>query len=183
MKHWVRGAVVAIAAVAGVLGLAACEEVGPTSQEQEAKRRQNAYDTLSENQPAGAMEYSPTRESVNGWIDTWGKDPNKLAYVYVQLGGGGYGYMIMKGPPVSMCTMLTPNYEIHEDSYGNVVVPAPGMDGAYHSGAGSCNTYYGFDAESGAYLEFTVGEAQSYFLYSEPQDLPGDLIPMGDTTL
>lgn len=169
-------------AVAGILGLAACE-MEPTSQDKEAQQRQGSYDTLTSNQPAKQMEYSPTRDTVNRWVETWGSDPNKLAYVYIQLGGGGYGYFVMDGPPVSMCVMLTPNYEIREDSYGNLMVPAPGIDGAYYGGEGSCSTYYGFDSETGAYLEFTVGMNQSYFLFSEPMDLPGDLVPLGDATL
>lgn len=182
MKNWIKGTLVAGVTAAGILGLSACE-VEESSQSKESDRRQGSYDTLTQNQPAKEMEHSPTRKTVNKWVETWGTDPNKLAYVYIQNGNGDYGYFVMEGPPVSMCVMLSPNYEIEGNSWGNVVVPAPGMDGAYYGGEGSCDTYYGFDAESGAYLEFTVGMNQSYFLFDQPMDLPGDLVPMGDAEL
>lgn len=142
--------------------------------------------TVTESQPAAAAEYSPTRDTINGWTETWGQDPEKLSYVYIQMGDGVYGYFVMKGLPVSYCASINPPFEIDKaGAYNNdrLVVPAPGVDGAYYNGGGSCDTYYGFDAETGAYLEFTVGMQQSYFLFDQPMELPGDLVAMGDATV
>src|SRR3546814_12984023 len=44
------------------------------------------------------------------------------------------------------------------------------MDGTYSSGS-NCNAYYGKDATTGAYVAFSVGQNQSYFLYDQPLDL------------
>lgn len=33
------------------------------------------------------MKYSPTRETINKWIETWDK-PGKLSYVYLQNANG-----------------------------------------------------------------------------------------------
>ena len=54
---------------------------------------------------------------------------------------------------------------------GETMVQGPSMDGTYSSSS-NCNTMYGKDAESGAYVEFTIGTNQSYFLYDQPMDLP-----------
>lgn len=140
--------------------------------------------SLADSQPSVQMEHSPTRDTINGWAETWGSDPNKLAYVYIQM-GDQYGYMVMKGLPVSYCASIDPPFEIDKSgAYNNdrLVVPAPGIDGAYYNGSGACNTYYGFDAETDTYLEFTVGMNQSYFLREEPMDLP-NLVPLGPTEL
>lgn len=174
----------ALAAVA-VITLAGCE-LDDSSQAQEGERRQNSYDNLVSNQPAETMDYSPTRESINRWITTW-EEEGKLAYVYIQLAEGTYGYFVMDGPPVSMCAMLTPSYDFIDrdgdgDNYDNYEVQAPGVDGAYYTGEGSCSTYYGFDAETGSYMEFTV-QYQPYFLFDQPMELPGDLVAMGDAEL
>ncbi|MFE3587441.1 hypothetical protein ACFXOY_07940 [Streptomyces niveus] len=48
------------------------------------------------NQPAGRMEYSPTREAINQWVKTGGKR-GKLSYVYIQNGKGEYGYFVTVG--------------------------------------------------------------------------------------
>lgn len=148
--------------------LAACED--DSSQAKESQAKQAGYDKLVKRQPANTMGYSPTRETINAWMKTWGK-PGKLAYVYIQNARGEYGYYVTKGLPVSYCAMLTPSYEIKTRHQSPVVVPAPGMDGAYYSG-GQCNAYYAFDATTGAYLEFTIGANQNFFLYDEPMELP-----------
>jgi hypothetical protein len=40
------------------------------------------------------------------------------------------------------------------------------------TGAGTWNTYYGFDATTGAYLEFTLAMNQSFFLFDQPATMP-----------
>lgn len=174
----------ALAVVA--LALTACDD-GGSGQNKELQTQQSNYNRLVARQPAHTMGYSSTRETINGWIDTWSK-PGKLSYVYLQNAAGQItGYYVLKGLPVSYCTSLTPNYTFvgtpdDGDTAKNQQVPAPSIDGVYYSG-GECNTYYGFDATTGAYVEYTAGLGINVLLYDQP--LPpqklGDAIPLGPT--
>ncbi|WP_329077801.1 hypothetical protein [Streptomyces niveus] len=167
MKTITRIGAVCAALVLG-LGLTACED--DSSQSKETKAKQKSYDQLVANQPAGRMEYSPTREAINQWVKTWGKR-GKLSYVYIQNAKGEYGYFVMKGLPVPRCKMLTPTEKVDSSTNGKAVVALPGMDGVYSSGS-TCDAYYGFDATTGAYMEFTVGTNQSFFLFDKPMTMP-----------
>lgn len=153
--------------VISVLFLVACDE-GHETQKKESKTQQNNYDTLVEKEPSKAMTNPKTRETVNFWVDTWNEE-GQLAYVYLQNSDGDMiGYYVLDGPPVSMCTMLTPNFDTkHSTSGGYTVIPAPGIDGVYY-GEGDCDRYYGKDATNGAYVEFTVGMGINMLLYTEP---------------
>jgi hypothetical protein len=177
--------------VAGVLlGATACEDDGskPSSRSKESRSRNSQYDELVARQPAHTGSYSPTRETKNFWIDTWMKSPNKLSYVYIQNANGSYGYFVLKGLPVTYCvSLLPPEVKTRADlgQYdGDLVVQGPSMDGTYSSGS-NCNAYYGKDATTGAYVEFSVGQNQSYFLYDQPLDLPQfkDAAPLGPTQI
>lgn len=161
-----------LAIVALVLSTAgACDGDQPTSAQSEGASRDTSYDAQVKRQPAHGMEYSPTRETINHWIDTW-DDPNAVSYVYLEAADGSLtGYYVLKGLPVSYCVGLTPPETTTRvdlgDANGDAVVPAPGVDGAYYSGA-QCNTYYGFTADTGAYVEFSIGASQGYRLYNQP---------------
>lgn len=156
---------------AGVLALAlTASSCGSdnSGQKAETTTQQNNYNALVAQDPAHTMAVSQTRDTINKWIDTWGKDPNKQAYVYMQNESGALiGFYVFKGLPVSYCTALTPTYQIKYDDHGNVVVPAPSVDGAYYSG-GECNTFYGFDATTGSYIEYTVGLGINILIYDKP---------------
>lgn len=152
--------------VISVFILSACE-IEETSQDKETGIQQNTYTKLSEKEPAKEMTNPKTRETINFFTDTWNKK-DQLAYVYLQNSEGDMiGYYVLDGPPVSMCTSLTPNYRVESDSYGKVVTPAPGTDGVYR-GSEDCSRYYAKDATSGAYVEFTVGMGINMLLYTEP---------------
>lgn len=143
-----------------------------SGQKKESATQQSNYDRLQSEEPALTMAVSQTRLNINRWISTWGKDPNKLAYVYLQNDSGKMtGYYVLKGLPVSYCTSLTPNYKIiwdgGSDGGGNFTVPAPSIDGVYYSG-GECNTYYGFTADTGAYIEYTAGLGINVLIYDQP---------------
>lgn len=179
----------ALAVVFLAVGLTACEEDSkPSSRAKENTARNSNYDQLVAKQPAEKLTYSPTRETKNFWIKTWGKQANKLSYVYIQNANGQYGYYVLKGLPVTYCvSLLPPETKTRGDlgQYdGDLVVQGPSMDGTYSSQS-NCTSYYGQDAESGAYVEWSVGANQSYFLYSEPMDLPQfkDAVPLGKTKI
>lgn len=161
-------------------GLSACED---DTKETETKAKLAAYEKLVAAQPAKTMDYSPTREALNQWVTTWGK-PGKLSYVYIQNMKGDYGYFVMKGLPVPRCKMLTANTRVTGSNQNLINEEIPGMDGTYTSG-GTCNTYFGYDATTNVYLEFTVGMGQSYFVFGEPVTLPEfkDAHQMGPTVI
>lgn len=165
-----------IAGILAVLALTACSSTTSNNdkgQQQESAQQQKAFDQLHTNQKAHVMTYSPTLDTINAWIDTWNK-PNQLAYVYLANANGDItDFYVFKHPPVSYCTAITPNYKILRYDGGTdgatnpVMVPAPGMDGAYYSGA-DCQRYYGQDATSGSLMEFTVGLGQNMKMFTQP---------------
>jgi hypothetical protein len=155
-------------ALAAVVALGACTSSSKSGQNKESGLQQTNYDRLVAQDPAHEMQTSVTRKTINRWIDTWGKDPNKLAYVYFQNANGDLtGYYVLKGLPVSYCTALTPTYKVRDSSNGNLMLPAPSVDGVYYSG-GECNTFYGFDATTGAYIEYTAGLGINVLIYDQP---------------
>lgn len=171
--------------VAGVLLTAGSCESQPDAQAKENERKQDTYERLVANQPAEKVVWSPTRETINFWVRTWGQEPGKLSYVYLLASNGQLvGYYIFEGLPVSYCAEQTPNYRI-EGRGGNTVtrhvVPAPAMDGVYYSG-NQCGVYYGKDAVSGTYMEYAVGNGITPLVYEEP--LPRqDVEPLGVATV
>lgn len=173
-------------AVAALVALtAACSGGGnEDGGKSDSRRREEGYDFLVAEQPAEKMDYSPTRETINFWIRTW-SEPGKLSFVYLQGANGEMlGYYVLEGLPVSYCAALTPTFEVRGaggDNGDGLVVPAPGMDAAYYSG-GQCNTYYGKDATTGAYVEYTAGLGINVLLFDEP--LPRqDVEPLGPTSV
>ena len=181
-----RRVILSIAAGAALilaLGAGACGGNQSDPQRDESRRRQATYQDLVAAQPAHGMSYSPSRDQINFWIDTWGQEPGKISYVYLLASNGQMiGYYVFQGLPVSYCAALTPTYEHyrHSDGFG-YPVPAPGVDGVYYSG-GQCSAYYGRDASTGSYLEYTTGQGISALVYEQP--LPRqDVEPLGFTEI
>jgi hypothetical protein len=187
-SNGVRNKVVAVVALGTAILISAgsCSgEDDSSSQERESESRGLSYDAQVANQPAQRMEYSPTRDTINFWINTW-DEPDKVSFVYLQNANGDLiGYYVMKGLPVNMCAALTPTYELKNvDAVGgsqDIMVPAPSVDGVYYSG-GQCMTYYGRDATTDTYLEFTAGLGINVLLYEEPLPRSVDVQPLGPTT-
>lgn len=181
-----RTLTLALLVIVAVFVTAGCGAGGTSGQKKESTTQQDNYNRLVALQPAHRMKYSPTRDTVNFWIDTWGQDPDKLSYVYMQAANGQLtGYYVFKGLPVNYCVSLTPNYKLLDvagDGFGpNLVVPAPSIDGVFYSGGG-CQTFYGKDASTNSYIEYTVGAGQNVLLYERP--LPRqDVDPLGFTTI
>src|SRR5699024_6962901 len=144
--------------------LAGCES---ESERSEVGTRQGNYDKLVEMEPALEVTNPKTRETVNFFTETWNEE-GQLAYVYLQNSEGKMiGYYALDGPPVSMCTALTPpDRQKYSDS---PVRQAPGIDGVYRSSE-DCSRYYGKDASTESYVEFTVGMGINMLLYTEPLD-------------
>lgn len=179
-----RNVGIALAAILACLMLTAGEcSTSSSPQGNEQKTQQSNYARLAAAQPSHTMSYSPTRKTINFWIDTWSK-PGKLSYVYLQASNGQLvGYYIFEGLPVSYCASQTPTWR-WADTPGsdvNTNVPAPSIDGVYYSG-GQCNTFYGKDATNNAYIEYTSGTGISALIYDRP--LPRqDVEPLGFATV
>jgi hypothetical protein len=183
----VRKIIATLTVIGGLILISAssCEEGQPSSAEREAESRSGSYDAQVEAQPGATMGYSPTRATINRWIETW-NEPDKLAYVYLQAANGQLlGYFVFRGPPVSMCAALSPTYDLIEadlgDYHGDMLVPAPGVDGAYYSG-GQCNTEYGIDATTDTVIQYTIGSGINSIVYQEPL-ARADVEPLGTTTV
>lgn len=158
---------VLLTSVVGVLLLTACEE-DKESYNSEMNVQLETYNQLVKKEPAKNMTNPKTRETINFWTETW-NNPEQLAYVYLQNSNGDMiGYYVLDGAPVSMCASLTPNYDtIHSGSGGYTVIPTPSIDGIYRSSE-DCSRYFGKDASTGTYVEFTVGMGINMLLYTEP---------------
>lgn len=161
--------------------LVACEEESEAERSERQVKTDN-YNRLTKEEPAKEVTNPKTRETINFFTETWNKK-DQLAYVYLQNSEGKMiGYYVLDGAPVSMCTSITQDYEIkHSNSEGRVVVPAPAIDGVYR-GNEDCSRYYGKDATTGAYIEFTTGMGINMLLYTEPLENTGaiNLAPSGD---
>lgn len=163
--------VLILALVAGFIAVG-CGDVQPSAQQKEAENRDQNYESLQNKQPAQTMDYSPTRESINQWMEYWEQE-GKVSYVYWKAANGQIThYAVLKGLPVSYCAALSPPVDVIDKiDRGMVTVPAQSMDGVYYSG-GQCNQYFGFDATTNAYIEFSLGGSQDYFLADQPLAAP-----------
>lgn len=186
MRRPLKAVAAAIAlAIAPALLVTGCGNNSKKSTDAERRTVNSTFEKLQAAQPAHAMNFSPTRATKNFWIDVWGKAPGKLAYVYLQSAEGKIlGYYVLEGLPVSYCTSLVPTFDTEWSSNGGgVVTPRPSMDGTWSTGNGGCNTYYGKDATTGAYIEYTAGLGINVLLFDAP--LPpqktGGAIPLGPT--
>lgn len=179
-KRTVKKAAVGVAAITLTV-LATASSCDESPGDQESKRTQGGYKGLVAGQPAKQMAYSPTRRAANFWIETW-DSPNKLSYVYLQSASGKMlGYYIFKGLPVSYCVSLTPPDQVDDgDGTGDygVARKAPSVDGVYY-GSGDCARYYGIDASTGAYVEYTTGTGINVLLFDQPLPSNQNVEPLG----
>lgn len=153
-----------VAAVAGLI-LSSCttSDEPEDAQVKDSEAQQQNYNTLQGLSPAHQVTYPMSRNLVNFWVDTWNK-PGALSYNYIESfdqNGALHvaGYYILEGVPMSYCTALTPPYKI-VDAGGEgedikMAVQAPGIDGVFY-GNTDCKRYYGKDALTGQYIEYTV---------------------------
>lgn len=178
----------AIALLTVAVSAESCDyEDKPTATQKEDKTRTKAQEDLVAKQPAHTGDFSPTRATKNFWIDTWMQEKGKVSYVYILNADGEVSdYGVFEGLPVSYCVGLIPPYtwvDIPGDEDDmKQQAPAPSIDGTFSSG-GDCNTKYGKDATTGAYVEFSVALGQSYRAYDQP--LPANRLtgatPLGPT--
>ena len=156
--------------IAGIL-LTGCTESAPSASEKARSDRGKAVETFRKEQPVSAMSYSSTLATINRWADTWGQK-GKVSYVYMKRQDGAFDdYYVLDGLPVNQCVGGSPPYD-YEDIAGDettvdVQVPAPGLDGAYYGGCDP-SRYYGFDAVTGQYIEYTAGMVLTAIISDQP---------------
>lgn len=165
----------------GLVGTMAACEGDKSSTEEAQESRSKGVDKIRANQKVSTMEYSSTLNTIDRWTNTWGKK-GKVSYVYMQRADGTFaGYYVLDGLPVSYCTAGAPEYEIEGNSSGGyVVVPGPSSDGAYYGGCDE-NRYYGFDAVTGQYIEYTDGLVLTAVLSDQPLKMDNQPQPFGST--
>lgn len=169
-----------LASLFSLVLFAGCSD-SQTAGDKERKAKAQNYEALQNNQPTGTMSYSPTRETINFWIDTWDEN-GKISYVYLIANNGQkIGYYVFEGLPVSYCASQTQPEQINDRYEGDVVTTAPSMDGAYY---GNCpqGTYYGKDAGTGSFIEFSTGGSMDYLLTEQPLPAP-DVEPLTTTSV
>ena len=172
-----------LAGVSLALALSACSETETTA-EKAAKARNQGVDSIRKTQPVSPMTYSPTLETINRWAKTWGQK-GKVSYVYMQRQDGTFaGYYVIDGLPVNYCVSGSPTYDLSQqdvgDSNGKMQLPAPGLDGAYYGGC-DASRYYGFDAVTGQYVEYTDGMVLTAVLSDSPLPLDKQPAPFGSS--
>ena len=159
-----------------------CEDA-PSADDTARAARAQGVEAIRKNQPVQAMEYSPTLETINGWAKTWGKR-GKVSYVYMQRSDGEFaGYYVLNGLPVNYCVGGSPPYDFKDPNdgvQGAQQVPAPGLDGAYYGGC-DASRYYGFDAVTGQYIEYTDGYVLTAVLSDSPLPLDKQPTPYGSS--
>jgi hypothetical protein len=171
-KHRNRGVILTV-----LLGLVAVLFVGcsgdsePTAAERRREARNAGVEAMaSEDLKTG--NYSPTIETIQFWLDTWTNEPGKLAFIYFSDAEGDMlGYYVIEGLPVSYGTGGTPPYDFESrdvgGATGDVLVPAPSLDGVWYSGS-EARRYYAKEAVTGAYLEWFAGNGINQFLKDRP---------------
>ena len=182
-----KAKIISLIASAGVVvgAVTACsgEEEGNATQEAQKSRSQGVSD-LRKNQKVKTMKYSPTLNNVNRWAETWGKE-GKVSYVYMQRQDGTFaGYYVLDGLPVNYCTSGAPTYDWEnrdsDTGSSDSIVPAPASDGAYYGGC-DASRYYGFDAVTGQYIEYTDGMVLTAVLSDQPLTLDKQPTPYGSS--
>lgn len=186
MKTKARKILTVLAAVglAGALsaGAASCASEPSSGRDTAEKQRNQGIEQVRANQPVKPMPWSPTLNTIDRWASTWGQE-GKVSYVYMQRADGEFaGYYVLSGLPVNYCVSATPVDE-EVPVYGsgpNPLGTAPALDSAYYGGCDE-NRYYGFDAVSGQYIEYTDGFVLTAVLSDSPLPLDKQPRPFGSS--
>lgn len=160
---------IALAVTAGANGCST--ETSPRAEAEQ--QREAGTEQVAKKQPVTPMTWSPTRDTINRWAQTWGQE-GKVSYVYMQRADGEFaGYYVLAGLPVNYCVSATPTEELvggPSRTGGMATLTAPALDAAYYGGC-DASRYYGFDAVSGQYIEYTDGFVLTAVLSDSPLDL------------
>lgn len=146
-----------------VVAFASCGEVGPSTQDQERETQDAVLKRGLDSQPIYQIQNFLSREAINKWLERM-DTPNKLWYVYLMTESGAFiGYHVCNTVPLSYGVSLTNPSEKVTGRWGNVTMPAPGLDAVYYTGTDP-TVHFCFDAETDALVTFNV----EFVYYDKP---------------
>lgn len=159
------------AILALVLMTSACELAvpEPSAQVISQKASEVSAKTAVSTVEVPVLSYFQERRTIAKWAQRFDK-PGVITYVYLLSHGNFIGYYVVDGKPASTRSYLTPEQTFKSgvdvgDSYGEVLVEAPDVDGCY----GDNNPGIRFFTAEGVAVEW--GGAGADYLFSD-QPLP-----------
>jgi len=137
----------------------------PTAQQTAEVASKESAKVSSTTIPVPNLSYFQERRTIAKWAERW-DIPNVVTYVYLVSYGNIIGYYVADGKPASTRSYVTPeNTFVHGvdvgESYGDVLVEAPDIDGTY----GENNSGIRFFTADGAAVEW--GGNGATYLYSD----------------
>lgn len=170
MKKISKIIAIAMIALIAILSLTGCvdsyeQTASSKSQEVSNNLAQTAVSTIT----VPKLSYFQERRTIAKWAERFDK-PGVITYVYLISYGNFIGYYVVDGKPASTRSYLTPEQTFAKgidvgDSYGDVLVEAPDVDGTY----GENNPGIRFFTAEGTAVEW--GGSGASYLYSD-QPLP-----------
>lgn len=173
----VRAFLATVAVVALTIVLGACDSA-PDQRAQDAARSSQSVERIIAQQPVQSGNYSPTRATINGWVQTWMTRPGVKYYAYLYTNGQPLGYYVLQGPPVSYAAGATEPYRRQCDGSGCFDRANPGQDAAFANVGSGQFQFYGMDAQTSRIVEWG-GVGVTYIGSSAPLNVPG-AVPLGD---
>lgn len=155
-KIKILGVLLVMLAIGLVVTAASCDNETPGGEEsrrQAISARWQNFERAEALHPAPIQENFPLRALLVEY--TQRQDlVNRPWYTYVlgQNGNAVY-YFVSTTLPVNVCAFLSATEDIKLNSYGNMVLTAPSLDGIYYGGAGasaSCSGWIVKDAATNA---------------------------------
>lgn len=139
-------------AVASAFLLAACPFEDSDLQKSGAAQKAvmaNAQNSVPAHRPTAF----PAREDINWYLRETERRGTWFIYALAMTGQPVF-YIVSDMKPRNICISISSPDRIHGDSWGNVRMSAPALDGVYYGGAG-CDSYYMRDAATGGYIELS----------------------------
>lgn len=145
-------------------------DIEESTQKKGQKEQEDIMKKAREAHPTPEIDHFLTRKNVVKWMETMDK-PSKTFYIYLLTPMGDFvGYYVAEYRPVSVNTFLTPTKRIEVVGGTGVKMPSNALDGThYGDNGGAGSQYFFFDAETGAYIEFSSN--MLYIVMDEPLNI------------
>lgn len=148
----------------GVIVIACGRE--PSVQEVDKQAQEDILSRAQASEPVYQIQNFLSREAINEWLKRVDV-PNKLWYIYLLSDSGAMiGYHVSRTIPLSYGVSITNPAQRITGSWGNVVMPAPGLDGVFYTGSDP-SIHFCFDAETDALITFSC----EFVYYDMPLDV------------
>lgn len=161
---------VAVVLLPMLLGNDGCGGSGQSNREKAEKARASTMERAQSAVPVPKIENFINRKAVAEYMKRM-DDPSKTFYVYLlSMTGDVIGYYVTRTHPISICSLMTPPDQLHDDMDWGTTQAAPTLNGLYANGADGCDHYYAFTADSDTMIEFS----QDFFISDQPLSLEAD---------